>query len=240
MNKNHMIKTEMKLSYTDDFDLEQLEYVPSYIPLGEAVFQSLKTAIIQGRIKPGQILSENKIAEKLSVSRTPVRESIRILEKEGLVTYLPGRKTIVSIPTLEDIKEVYDIRLIFEVEALRRITGKHKELIIQMEEFVRLGEKYRQKGEIAKIGEMNTSFHLSIISVLENKRVQQFIDSLHETISRFRFYYFQLESMNERENEHMEIVALLKKGSNAEAAALLQHHLIHSKENLIQLFSQKF
>lgn len=223
---------------TTDFNLEPLDYSPSYTPLREAVYQKLRTAILDGTLKPGQLLSENQIADKLSVSRTPVREAIRILETENLVTFLPGRKVIVTIPTLQDIHEVYEIRSIVEAEALRRITTNHP-LIRQMEEAIERGEEYRKQGDLQKRGEMNTYFHLSIISALENQRVQRFIDSLHDTISRFRVYYLTLEWAVEREDEHKEIVSLIKQGDTEQAVAVLKRHLAISKENLVNVFTRK-
>jgi DNA-binding GntR family transcriptional regulator len=222
-----------------EINIDTLEDFPSYVPLREAVLQKLKKAILDGSLKPGQLLSENQIAEKLSVSRTPIREAIRILGTENLVTFLPGRKVIVSIPTVQDIEEVYEIRLIVETEALRRITATHKKLIRQMEKSIQLGEEYRKQGDLRKMGEMNTCFHLAIISALENQKVQRFIDSLHETISRFRFYSLTSEWAIEREKEHKEIVSFVKKGYTEKAISVLQQHLTISKENLITLFTQE-
>jgi GntR family transcriptional regulator, trigonelline degradation regulator len=234
-----MMDARSKPSYSEDLILDPLDHTRSYIPLGEAVYKSLKAAILDGRLRPGQLLIENKIAEKLNVSRTPVREALRMLDADNLVVFLPGRKVIVSIPTVQDIKEVYDIRLIFETEALRRITANHQHLIQEMEKYVQLAEKYRKQGDLRKMGEMNTRFHLAILSALENQRVQQFIDSLYETISRFRFYSLTPEWAFEREKEHKELVSLIKKGCKEEAAAVLQQHLAVTRENLIALFTQK-
>lgn len=224
---------------TTDFTLDPLDYSSSYTPLREAVYQKLKTSILDGSLKPGQLLSENLIADKLSVSRTPVREAIRILETENLVTFLPGRKVIVTMPTLQDIHEVYEIRSIVEAEALRRITTDNYALIRQMEDAIERGEEYRKQGDLKKRGEMNTYFHLSIISALENQRVHRFIDSLNDTISRFRVYYLTLEWAIEREEEHKEIVSLIKQGNTEQAVTVLKQHLAISKDNLVNVFTRK-
>jgi DNA-binding GntR family transcriptional regulator len=224
---------------TSDFNLEPLDQSSTYAPLREIVYQKLKTAILESSLKPGQLISENQIADKLSVSRTPVREALRILDTENLVALLPGRKLVVTVPTLQDINEVYDIRLIVESEALRRITPNNQTLIHQMEEALQLGEEYRKKGDLQKRGEMNTQFHLLILSALENQRVERFMDSLHETISRFRVYYLTKEWPVEPEEEHNKILTLIKQGHTEEAVSVLQLHLITSKENLIKVFTQK-
>ena len=85
-----------KSAFTDGgIDIEPFDQFAAHIPLRELVAQTLKKAILDGSLKPGQPISENKIANKLSVSRTPVREAVRMLETENLVTFLPGRKVII-------------------------------------------------------------------------------------------------------------------------------------------------
>src|SRR5215204_2916407 len=88
----------------EGLDRDGLDGFSAYLPLREVVARTLKRAILDGSLRPGQPISENKIANKLSVSRTPVREAVRMLETENLVTLLPGRKVIISIPTVQDIE----------------------------------------------------------------------------------------------------------------------------------------
>lgn len=93
----------------------------------------MKEAIVKGSLEPGQLLSENKIASKLKVSRTPVREALRRLEQETMVKMLSGRRLIVSVPSVQDVEEIYDLRLMVETEALRRIS-QDDGLIQQLED----------------------------------------------------------------------------------------------------------
>lgn len=234
------MKSDLKeqIIVEDELKIDALETFPAHVPLRDAVLKNLKKAILEGALKPGQLLSENKIAEKLSVSRTPVREAIHILEKEQLVTFLSGRKVIVSIPTIEDIKEVYDLRLIIESEALRRIDTDQTDLIQALEECVRLGEEYRRQKKLPAMARINTRFHLTIISALKNRRVEQFFDSLHETIARFRYYSLTNEWAIDRSKEHEQIVTCLKAGKKEKAVEALQRHLTISKANLMTLFTE--
>lgn len=224
----------------DDYHLDSLEEYPSYIPLREAVLQVLKKAILNGSLKPGQLLSENKIAAKLSVSRTPIREALRILEIENLVVTLPGRKVIVSIPTVQDIKDIYEIRLILEVEALRTITPDRAELIRKLESCIEMHESHLEDYNTKAMGQNNAEFHLTIISALENKKIKHFIDSLNDTISRFRLYSVQdKEYMGKVINEHKKIVLSLKNGEIETAVNVLRQHLITAKNILIEMYSKK-
>ncbi len=221
-------------------NIGRLDEFPAHMPLREAVVRALKTAILDGSLKPGQLISENKIANKLSVSRTPVREAVRILETENLVTFLPGRKVIVSVPSIRDIQEVYEIRLIVESEALRRITPDQEDLIQELEGYTQAGGERLEQRDIVEVGKINTSFHLAILSALENNTMQQFMGSLYHKISRLRFY-----SLADREwalkwiREHEQIVAHLKKGETEKAVSVLHRHLITPKQLLIDMFSER-
>lgn len=225
----------------DDRDLEigPLDNVPPYVPLREAVFLEIKRAILDGSLKPGQPISENKIASKLSVSRTPVREAIRILEKDNLVSLLPGRKVIVSVPSQRDIEEVYEIRAILETEALRRITPESTELIRNLERCVEEAELLRMENDIRGIAKANNRFHLTIISALENQRLHRFMDSLNDTISRFLYYSLASKGTSEFQEEHRQIISHLKAGNSEEAVSVLRHHLTKPKHMLIEQFSKE-
>lgn len=223
----------------EDLEIGPLDNVPPYVPLREAVLRELKTAILEGTLKPGQPISENRIASKLSVSRTPVREAIRILERENLVSLLPGRKVIVSVPSRRDIEEVYEIRAIVETEALRRITPDNTALIRRLEECVEEAEKVGKAGDLREMAKINNRFHLTIISALKNQRLHRFMDSLNDTISRFRYYSLTSKGTAQFEEEHRQIVAYLKAGNTEEALSLLHHHLMKPKDLLSELFSKE-
>lgn len=220
-----------------DLEIGPLDSAPSYVPLREAVFLELKRAILEGALKPGQQISENKIASKLSVSRTPVREAIRILERDNLVSLMPGRKVIVSVPSRRDIEEVYEIRAIVETEALRRITPENTGLIREMERFIEEAEKLRKDGSLREMAQANNRFHLAIISALENERLHRFIHSLNDSISRFRLYSLTPEWALESEQEHKQIISSLKNGDTETAVSLLRHNLMKPKTILNERFS---
>jgi DNA-binding GntR family transcriptional regulator len=226
------------VEFDGDLDIGPLVELPPYVPLREAVFLELKRAILEGSLKPGQPISENKIASKLSVSRTPVREAIRILERDNLVSLLPGRKVVVSVPSQRDIEEVYEIRVIVETEALRRIGPENEDLIRTMEQCLVEVERLREEGNLREMGEVNNRFHLTIISALENHRLQRFMDSLNDTISRFRYYSLASEGTSEFAEEHKQIVSSLKAGETERAVSLLQRHLMKPKHLLTEQFSK--
>jgi GntR family transcriptional regulator, trigonelline degradation regulator len=216
-----------------------LDSYPTYIPLREAVFRSLKTAIVEGLLEPGQAIVENKIAGELAVSRTPVREAIRMLEAEGLVTFLPGRKAIVSAPSVREIEEIYEIRLLVETEALRRITPERTKLIEELEGYTQIADGYFKQGDIAEMGRVNIRFHLGIISAFNNEKLQQIVKPLHDVIGRFLRYTLMDRDWALRGNEeHKQIIAYAKQGKPEEAVSLMTKHLTDAKQVSVEMVLQ--
>ncbi|WP_134703846.1 GntR family transcriptional regulator [Ammoniphilus sp. YIM 78166] len=223
-----------------DIDMEGLTDIPSFVPLREVVFQAIRKAILDGKLKPGQLLSENKIAAKLSVSRTPVREALRTLETENLVTMLPGRKVIVSIPTIQDIIEIYEIRLMVETEGLKAISPNDHEIIQHMESCLAQSEVFLADNNIQGLREINTQFHMVIVSALKNRRLKQFLDSLNDTFSLFRYYSLMDPEWAEAGvEEHHQILEALKAGNPEEAVRILRHHLSTAQDILVSMFSKR-
>ena len=104
-----------------------------YLPLRELVFKALRKAIIKGELAPGERLMEEKLAKKLEVSRTPVREAIRMLELEGLVVMIPRRGAEVAKITIQDLKDALEVRMAIEDLSVRlacdRINEDEKETL---------------------------------------------------------------------------------------------------------------
>jgi DNA-binding GntR family transcriptional regulator len=224
----------------DNFQLEPIKDFPVYTPLSEAVYSSVKKSIISGNLQPGQLISENAVAAKLDVSRTPVREAFQRLAIESLVTMLPGRKVIVSIPTIQDIEDVYDIRIILEVEALRRISAKNDRIISQLENCVAQAGRSLDHDDVMGLGQINGEFHQTILSTLENCRLEKFLDSLFDTISRYRVYSLGQEDWPiQSENEHAKILTCIKNGETERAAEILRQHILRAKNILVAKVTQK-
>jgi DNA-binding GntR family transcriptional regulator len=218
--------------------LGTLDKFPSYVPLRTAVYEVLKEGILSGVLKPMSPVSENTIASKLNVSRTPVREALRVLEQEGLISILPGKKAIVSVPSDQDIQDIYDIRRIFESDAIRKFTPGHTELIRKLEECVAATRQALDKGDVQKLASTNNTFHLLINSVHTNKKLLKFIDSIYDSITRFRIYSLDKDDFAEDTyEEHRELVELLKTGKTGLAIEKLEQHLQAAEIKLRSRFS---
>ncbi|PLR86558.1 hypothetical protein CVD25_03580 [Bacillus canaveralius] len=234
-----MDNSKEPLIIEDELNIDSPGDFPPYMPLREAVFQTLKKSILNGSLKPGQLLSENKIADKLSVSRTPVREALRILETENLVTTLPGRRIIVSIPNIQDIEEIYQIRLLVESEALRSIASENDLIIQQLEECLKNADTQLRANDLTGLANTNSVFHSILVSALGNRRLEQFVDTVQDTIVRYRLYSLtNLRWAEESEAEHWEIVESLKNNNPERAIQVLDKHLMTAKKVLIAMTSK--
>ena len=217
--------------------LAPLDGLSAYVPLRIAVLTALRGAILDGHLRPGVLLSENRIAARLAVSRTPVREALRALEQEALVTTLPGRRIIVSIPDPRDIREVYDIRWIVESEAIRRITIGNAALVARLEDSVARSRTALAAGDLQGVKQTNAEFHGTLISALDNRRLSQYLDSVHDTIARLRLYSLaEGDWAREGIEEHAGLAALLASGRTSSALELLRRHLETARDILTRMF----
>ncbi|MGO0802558.1 GntR family transcriptional regulator, partial [Clostridioides difficile] len=158
----------------------------NYKPLRDVVFENLREAILEGKLKPGQRLMEVQLAEQLGVSRTPVREAIRKLELEGLVVMLPRKGAYVANMSLKDIMDVLEVRASLEglaaYLAAERISDEDiKKLKDISEEF----KKSTLESDVDALLKLDVEFHECIFKATNNKKLIQLINSLWEQVYRF-------------------------------------------------------
>ena len=161
-----------------------------YKPLRDVVFENLREAIVEGRLKPGQRLMEVQLAEQLGVSRTPVREAIRKLELEGLVVMLPRKGAYVANMSLKDLIDVLEIRASLEglaaSLAAERITDED---IKKLESIVEEFKDGINESNVEALLIKDVDFHECIFKSTNNKKLHQLINSLWEQVYRFRVTY---------------------------------------------------
>ena len=171
--------------------MEEKEFqieVDDLLPLRDVVFYTLRRAILTGQLKPGERLMEVHLAEKLGVSRTPIREAIRKLELEGLVTIIPRRGAEVAEITEKSLNDVLEVRR--AQLACERITGEEiRELKKACEDF----EKAAAGNDADAIAKADVAFHDIIIRAAGNQRLEQLVNNLAEQMYRYRFVYIKEE-----------------------------------------------
>ena len=205
-----------------------------YKPLREVIFDTLREAIITGELKPGERLMEVKLADKMGVSRTPVREAIRMLELEGLVDMLPRKGAHVAELSDKDKMDVLEVRAAMDSLATRlaaeRISDEEiKELKQIQTQFVSYTEKENLQGTIKK----DVEFHELIYRASRNDRLLQISNNLREQIQRFRVIYLKdYSSAGNLIKEHEDICNAISARNTEMAQKYAQVH-INNQEKVI-------
>jgi DNA-binding GntR family transcriptional regulator len=191
----------------------------------EVVLQELRSALAAGVLMPGQQLVQEELAEELGVSRVPIRESLKILEGEGQVTYHPNRGYFVTELSAADLSELYLIREILESEALARAVAEVSDADLKdIEEILGEVNTAAAAGDINALAMANRAFHLSIIELSGMNRLSRLIRQLWDATDIYRTVYFRDESNRERIfTEHQEIFRALQ-ARDAQALIKAQNH----------------
>jgi len=202
-------------------------------PLWIRVATPLRQAIIDGRLQPGDALSENRLAAEYDVSRTPVREALHLLMEEGLVEMLPGRKVRVALLRADDAREVYELRLVLEAEAVRRLIAM-ADMSPQLAELKRAcadSEAALAHGDFAGLSQINERFHSVLVSVLRNRRLLAQYRTADNLIALYRNRSLRDESWARASMaEHRTFVARIEARDVPGALALLETHIARACE----------
>lgn len=209
--------------------------VNDYQPLRELIFNTLREAIIIGELKPGERLMEVHLAEKMGVSRTPVREAIRKLELEGFVTMIPRKGAHVAELTVKDIKDVLELRAALDglaaSLAAQRITDSEIENLKQVQTNL---NSYIEKNNLQGSVKKDIEFHEIIYRSSRNEKLMQIIGNLREQVLRFRVIY--LKDFGSAQNlikEHSEIFEHIKNRDPEKAQKAAEQHIKNQEEAII-------
>lgn len=203
--------------------------------LREQVYQSLKAAILKGLIQPNNRLIEEKLAEEVGTSRTPVREAIQKLEKEGLIHKLPRGGYAVSVITDDDIDEAFGIRSVLEGYAghLAALRASDEDLEA-LEEIIKKEEECLARGNTEEIIKLNAQFHDRLYRTAKSAKLYSIINDLRDYIYRYRIIIFRHSGMAEISiKDHEDIVALMRANRAAQVEKLVRKHIIRGK-NLVK------
>ncbi|MBE6045126.1 MAG: GntR family transcriptional regulator [Clostridiales bacterium] len=210
--------------------------IQNHKPLREMVYEELKMQILKGSIIPGTRMMEVELAEEMGVSRTPIREAIRKLEKEGLVTIEPRRGAYASMISTEDMVEILEVRQ--DLEGLAAYFAANRMTEEQMAELKEVSNNYNEAVKRGKMEDMikyDTRFHHIIVESCRNKILVQMIEQLQELVLRFRYIYYdnfrRAENMPE---EHEAIVAAISEGNADKARAAADIHIDRLKELVVK------
>ena len=207
-----------------------------YLPLRDVVFNTLRRAILKGELKPGERLMEIALAEKLGVSRTPIREAMRKLELEGLVVMIPRRGAQVANITEKDLNDVLEVRIALENVAIEKACTRMSEedmgrLWLAAKEF----ERTMAEGNLVRLAEADVEFHEIIYRASDNKRLNQVLNNLREQIYRYRVEYLkEEETRNVLVKEHEELTKAIRERDVKKAQEISFRHIENQRRAIIQ------
>ena len=209
-----------------------------FLPLRDVVFNTLRQAILTGELKPGERLMEIHLANRLGVSRTPIREAIRKLELEGLVTMIPRRGAEVAQITEKSMKDVLEVRRTLDALsaelACERISSEEEEALKKACQNFEEAVKTKDAKIIAKA---DVALHDIIAAATGNQRLIQLINNLAEQMYRYRFEYIKDASQHERIIQEHRIIyeSIVKK----RIKELFEYWKITSEELKEEVFNGK-
>ena len=203
--------------------------INEFLPLREVVFLTLRKAILKGELQPGERLMEIALANRLGVSRTPVREAIRMLEHEGLVVMKPRRGAQVAKITEQELNDVLEVRKSLEMLAANKACERMTEE--DMKAMRDAGEEFRKLAlnpncDLTALTEADVAFHDTIYRGTRNRRLNQILANLREQMYRFRLEYLKDASIRESlVSEHEEIMKAVAGRDGELAADLIGEHI---------------
>lgn len=221
----------------DDLNLN----MEDFLPLRDVVFNTLRKAILDGTLKPGERLMEVHLANKLGVSRTPIREAIRKLELEGLVVMMPRRGVEVAKISEKSLQDVLEVRRALDVLiaelACERINdeqlGRLKNASDNFESVVRSTDSANP--DTAALARADEAFHNIIMEATGNMRLTTLVNNLAEQMYRYRFVYLMDTSKHEMLiKEHMHIYEAIKLRNKVEAALAARTHIDNQEAAIIE------
>lgn len=200
------------------------------------IFRKIRDDILDGKYEPGTAIRESKISNELGVSRTPVREAIRQLELEGLVSVFPNKGAVVTGITGKDIEDIYAIRSLVEGLAARwaaiNITPQQ---IAELEEIMELMDFYAGKSDTRHIHELDTRFHDTLYEASHSKPLGHILSSFHHYVQKARLASISTPGrIQQAVQEHWAILDALKDADPERAELYANRHTKNAATNVLK------
>jgi DNA-binding GntR family transcriptional regulator len=199
------------------------------------VLDAVRTAILAGDLAAGETLRQEDLAERLGVSRMPVREAIKRLHAEGLVEVLPSRRVRVAALSRDEIEDIYDMRAALEPVAIRLAVPRLTRALLR--DAAHALEAAADEEDAETFGVRNAAFHLSLMSACERPRLLAEIASLLDLSDRYQRAALRADEHNARVRaEHAALLDAARAGDAETAARLTEEHVRGAGARLLELF----
>lgn len=199
--------------------------------VADQVSAVLREAIVDGALPGGAVLRQDELAARFGFSRMPIRDALRQLETEGLVTIHPTKGAFVARMDGREIREIYAIRELLEVEALNLSCPKLGEETL--DEAAAILEQIDAEANMARWGALNAAFHAALYSRCGNERLLALIDAHHNAADRYvRVLLSNLDYHGRSQSEHRELLAACRRRDRRRAVSVLRSHLREGSDTL--------
>lgn len=205
-----------------------------FLPLRDVVFNTLRKEILTGELKPGERLMELHLANRLGVSRTPIREAIRKLELEGLVIMIPRKGAEVAQITEKSLKDTLEVRRALDALCVELACDRiSREELTALSDACDTFEEATATRNPQKIAQADVALHDIIVEATGNSRLVQLVNNLSEQMYRYRFEYIKEESCHEQLTKEHRIIYESIRDKDKETAARTARLHIDNQENSI-------
>jgi DNA-binding GntR family transcriptional regulator len=202
------------------------------IAKSEKAYIEIRNHILKFKIDPSEPLSEVELSSLLGMSRTPIREALRRLESEGIIITYGKRGSFVNIPTLNEIRDIFEVRMFLEAAAAKLAAKKID--LSRLKEFEGLFTDFRAgkgKGDFVDLGR---EFHFFIIDSSGNKVLKEILDNIYTKLDIIRLFSYSFRR-KEAVEEHLKIVRALGKRDEDQSYVAMQNHLRNAFNTLTNI-----
>lgn len=219
------------------YDLEKIEEVPG---LTDRVYKVIREGIISKNIPAGTKLTVDNLSKELNVSRTPVKEALLMLAKEGLVKIVPRKGTFVNSPTLKDAEEIYDLREVLEgLVARRAAVFINDDTICKLKEIVDKSREYVEKNQPENYSNLDEEFHMLIRLQSRNDRLLRILESIEGEIRILMTTSVVLPGrMKKSLEEHEKILSALEKRDPELAEFYTREHIKAVRKAVLEIWEK--
>ncbi len=209
--------------------------------LPEVITNDLRERILSGEMAEGETIRQEALAEDYDVSRMPIREALKRLNAEGLVQWANNRGGSVSKHSLSEIGEIFDLRILIEVDLFRRaIPNMTSSDFARCDEILTQMEASYDENDVGKWGILNYKYHSALYAASQRKLTNELLDRVN--LQSDRYVRMHLSVMKQREpakKDHRDLLRLAQEGKTDEACDVLTRHIRRTKEQLLDMIASK-
>ena len=195
--------------------------------LHEEIANNLRELIMSGELQEGDKIKEDELCRSMGISKTPLREALRVLSVEGLIKLVPNRGSFVSTPTFEEIREMFDVMSVLEGicarAAAEKMSAKDLATLEKLHNKLEKNFKRRAQREYIRI---NNQYHSFVQELAGNRTLNQIVNGLRQKILLYRYQSLNLpERFEQSIQEHRDLIEAFRKKDPKKVETLMRRHL---------------